>query len=114
MLGVLAITNLFPNNVDPAYAPFNRQQLAHLGKLARVEVLAEVPWRFGRWYGRGSVKNVVREETMDGLAVRHPRFVSIPGLPALNAAFLAASLVRDVRAARARADVILAAYAYPD
>ena len=50
-LRVLAVTNLFPNNVDPAWAPFNRLQLAALAQRADVEVRAVVPWRFGRYFG---------------------------------------------------------------
>ena len=42
-LRVLIVTNLFPSNVDPGFAPFNRQQFAALGQLADVEVFAVVP-----------------------------------------------------------------------
>lgn len=113
---VLAITNLFPSNVDPAYAPFNRQQFAELAKQVDLEVFGVVPWRFGRWYAAGSTKDVVRAEQIDGIPVLHPRYPPIPGLPSLNAALYAGALLPELwRRSRARRfDVLLAAYAYPD
>lgn len=117
-LRVLAVTNLFPTNVDPGYAPFNRQQFAALAEQCELEVLGVVPWRFARFYGAKSQRKVVREEIIDNVPVKHPRFLSIPGVPALNAGFLAASLLPELflrtRLRGQRWDVLLAAYAYPD
>lgn len=112
-LRVLVVTNLFPSNAAPGYAPFNRQQFAALSKLAEVEVLAVVPWRLGRSYS-GPSKDVVREEWIDGLHVLHPRFASIPGVPSLNASLLAGALAPRLVRERGRFDVILGSYAYPD
>jgi teichuronic acid biosynthesis glycosyltransferase TuaC len=113
-LRVLIVTNLFPSNSDPGYAPFNRQQFAHLGTMAEVEVLGVVPWRFGTYHAAGSSKDVLREERIDGLRVLHPRYPSIRGVPSLNATLLAASLLPRIAAKRKGYDVILASYAYPD
>lgn len=109
---VLVLTNLFPSNVDPGYAPFNRLQLGALGEIASVEVLGVVPWRFARWSARGRPEDVVKEETIEGLRVRHPRLPAIPGLPSLNAALYAGAVLAKV--GRPDADVILGSYAYPD
>jgi glycosyltransferase involved in cell wall biosynthesis len=113
---VLIATNLFPNNVDPGYAPFNRQQFSELARMADVEVLGVVPWRFGRYYGSGPQASVVGEEAIDGMHVLHPRYPTIPGVPSLNAAFYALALGPLIaRIKRRRSfDVLLAAYAYPD
>ena len=115
-LSVLAITSLFPSNVDPAYAPFNRLQFGALAKLADVSVLGVVPWRYGRWYARGSSRDVVREEIVDSLRVVHPRYPSIPGVPSLNAGLMAVALLPHVRrqVRHARPDVLLASYGYPE
>lgn len=113
-LRVLVLTNLFPSNVDPGYAPFNRQQFGPLGKLADVTVFGVVPWRFGRYYGGGSSKDVVHEEQIDNLTVIHPRYPSIPGVSSLNATLLAGSMLPELVRRRGRYDVILASYAYPD
>lgn len=113
---MLVVTGLFPSNVDPGYAPFNRLQFAALNRLADVSVVAVVPWRYGRWYARGSTAGVVHEETIDSLPVVHPRYPSIPGLPSLNAGLMTLAVLPEVlrQARRARPDVLLASYGYPD
>jgi glycosyltransferase involved in cell wall biosynthesis len=109
-LSVLILSNLFPSNADPSYAPFNRTQFGILGRHANVEVFGVVPWRIARTRpGR-----VVRRERIDGLDVLHPRLFAIPGLPSLNAALYAGSVGAELALARKRYDVILASYAYPD
>lgn len=113
-LRVLIVTNLFPSNVDPGYAPFNRQQFGPLGALADVEVLGVVPWRFGRYHAAGRAKDVVDEEVIDGLRVLHPRYPSIRGVPSLNAGLMTAALLPALAKRRRTIDVILASYAYPD
>lgn len=115
-LSVLAVTSLFPSNVDPTYAPFNRLQFGALAKFADVSVVGVVPWRYGRWYARGSSAGVVREEIVDSLRVVHPRYPSIPGVPSLNAALMAVAVLPQVarQARETRPDVLLASYGYPD
>jgi teichuronic acid biosynthesis glycosyltransferase TuaC len=109
-LSVLVLTNLFPSNLDPAYAPFNRRQFAALGERADVDVFGVVPWRFAR----AKKGTVVRRETIEGLDVLHPRLFALPGLPSLNAALYAASVGAELALRRKRYDVLLASYAYPD
>lgn len=108
------VTNLFPSNADPGYAPFNRQQFAALGRLAEVEVYGVVPWRLARYYGVGRIQDAVREERIDGLRVVHPRYPAVRGLPALNAGLMCAALLPRLRRERRRFDVILGSYVYPD
>jgi teichuronic acid biosynthesis glycosyltransferase TuaC len=110
-LRVLIVTNLFPSNVDPGFAPFNRQQFAALGQIADVEVFAVVPRRLAP---RLSRSGVVAHEVIDGLDVYHPRFVTAPGLPSLNVVSLVASLLPRLKPRRHEFDVVLASYAYPD
>lgn len=112
-LRVLVITNLFPNRADPGFAPFNRQQFQALAAYDEVRVWAVIPWRFGRSTFGGKTKDVPREEAIDGLPVRHPRYLAVPGLPGLNAGSLAARLLPRLLLGP-KPDVILAAYAYPD
>jgi glycosyltransferase involved in cell wall biosynthesis len=106
---VLIVTTLFPSNVDPGHAPFNRLQFAALARFADVKVIGVVPWR------GGSVA-LVGEETIDSLSVRHYRYLSIRGLPALNASLMTAALLpRLARSLRTEPrDVLLASYGYPD
>jgi glycosyltransferase involved in cell wall biosynthesis len=113
-LRVLVATNLYPSNVDPGFAPFNRQQFAELGKIADVEILGLVPWRLGSLPGRVNGQSLAHRETIDGLAVTHPQFLAIPGLPSLNATSIGLALARYLAPRRGRVDVLLACYAYPD
>lgn len=113
-LRVLVVTTLFPHSGNPRLAPFNRAQFAALASLAELDVLAVVPWRIGEMADRGPAP--VREEIMDAMRVTHPRYPSIPGLPALNAGLMALWLLPEARRRhRAKAyDVVLGSYAYPD
>jgi teichuronic acid biosynthesis glycosyltransferase TuaC len=115
-LSVLAVTSLFPTNVDPTYAPFNRLQFSALAKFADVSVVGVVPWRYGRWYARGSSRGVVREEIVDSLRVVHPRYPSVRGLPSLNAGLMALAILPQVarQVRETHPDVLLASYGYPD
>jgi glycosyltransferase involved in cell wall biosynthesis len=117
---VLAVTRLFPHARAPDFAPFNRQQLAALGELADVTVLGALPWfpgarLFARWSAAGRTDGVPREERIAGLRVEHPRALYVPRVGiAIGPALYAASLVPAALRHRAWADVLLAAWAYPD
>jgi glycosyltransferase involved in cell wall biosynthesis len=116
---VLAITKIFPNAVEPLSAPFNRQQLAELAELCSLEVFATIPWfpgaaAFNRWSLAGRLVGVPREETIDGLRVRHPRFLFVPRLAAASGVLYAASLLGPVLGRRGLVDAVLGTWAYPD
>jgi len=116
---VLAITRIFPNAAEPQSAPFNRLQLAALGRRCRVEVIATLPWFPGvglaaRWSAAGHLVRVPREEQIAGLPVTHPRALYVPRLHAASAALYAASLAPEVLARRGHVDVVLGTWAYPD
>jgi teichuronic acid biosynthesis glycosyltransferase TuaC len=118
-LRVLAITRIFPNAAEPQSAPFNRQQLAALGQLCRVEVLATLPWFPGvglasRWSAAGRLVQVPRREQIAGLSVEHPRAFYVPRLHGLSAGLYAASLLPEVLSRRGHIDVVLGTWAYPD
>jgi hypothetical protein len=117
---VLAITQIFPNAAEPLSAPFNRLQLAALGRLCDLEVLAAMPWFPGarlaaRWTAAGRRVGVPRHETIEGLSVTHPRVLYVPRVGrSLSAGLYAASVAREVLARRGRVDVVLGTWAYPD
>jgi teichuronic acid biosynthesis glycosyltransferase TuaC len=117
---VLVVTKIFPNAVEPLSAPFNRQQLAALGRRCAVEVLATIPWfpaagALARWSPAGALGAVPRTEQIDGLRVTHPRVLYLPRVGhALSAALYAASVLPAVLRRRGRFDVLLGSWAYPD
>jgi glycosyltransferase involved in cell wall biosynthesis len=117
---VLVMTKIFPNAAEPLSAPFNRQQIAALGRRCDVEVLAPIPWfpgagLFSRWSGAGRLTGVPPAESIDGLDVTHPRTPYLPRFGhVLSAALYGAALYPAVRRRRGRFDVLLGTWAYPD
>src|SRR5687768_16899116 len=116
---VLALTQIFPNAAEPLSAPFNRQQLAALGRLCELEVVAALPWFPGarlasRWSAAGRRLGVPRREVIDGLSVTHPRSLYVPRVRSLSGGLYLASVAREVLARRGRVDVLLGTWAYPD
>jgi glycosyltransferase involved in cell wall biosynthesis len=117
---VLIITKIFPNSVERLSSPFNRRQFAELSKLCEVEVLATIPWFPGasalrRWSPAGRLSSVPAEEQIDGMHVRHPRFVFLPKIGhGIAGPLYAASLATTSLRYRNRVDVVLGAWAYPD
>ena len=120
MLRVLAITKIFPNAAEPLSAPFNRQQFRALATRCDLRVMATLPWYPGaglmaRWSSAGKLGRVPRRETIDGIAVTHPRTLFVPRVAhgswgVLYAASIAPHLVRY----RGSVDVVLGSWAYPD
>src|SRR5262252_588517 len=117
---VLVMTKIFPNAEEPLSAPFNRQQIAALGRRCEVEVLAPIPWfpgagLFSRWSGAGRLTKVPRSDRIDGLDVTHPRTPYLPRFGHVaSAALYGAALYPELRKRRARFDVLLGTWAYPD
>lgn len=119
-MNVLAITNLYPNNIQPDRGVFNRQQFERLSRLCELSVIAPVPWAakmFGRRDQKIFPRDVVEQETINGIDVYHPRhFVT----PKTGRRFYGRwmykgikNLVREIHQ-RKPFDVIFAAWAYPD
>jgi len=117
---VLAITKIFPNAAEPLSAPFNRQQFAALAKRCDLEVMATIPWFPGaglvaRWSSAGKLATVPRHESIEGIAVSHPRTLFVPRLAhGAWGPLYAASIAPAVRRYRGKVDVVLGSWAYPD
>lgn len=114
---VLAVTNLYPNPLQPHRAPFNRHQLRLLGLRHPLRVIAPVAWTDELALARAGTGRVARAVTLDGLPVEHPRYYFPPKVArGLYGHCFAAS----VRGAFRRAvhefapDVVFAPWAYPD
>jgi glycosyltransferase involved in cell wall biosynthesis len=114
------MTKIFPNAAEPLSSPFNRKQFAALARFCEVEVLAAIPWfpgarAFRRWSHAGRLGSVPAKDFIDGLPVRHPRFVLLPKIGhGAAGALYAASLALPALARRGRVDVVLGSWAYPD
>ena len=117
---VLAITKIFPNRLEPLSAPFNRQQFAALARYCELEVLASIPWfpgarAFARWSGAGKLYGVPNHDLIEGLSVRHPRFLFVPKIGhSIAGPLYAASLGAQVLKYKNKVDIVLGSWAYPD
>ena len=117
---VLAITKIFPNAAEPLSAPFNRQQFAALARRCELEVMGTIPWFPGagllaRWSSAGKLARVPARETIDGVAVTHPRTLFLPRLAHVTwGPLYAASIAPPLARHRGKVDVVLGAWAYPD
>ena len=120
MLRVLAITKIFPNAAEPLSAPFNRQQFAALARRCHLEVMATLPWfpganLLGKWSSAGKLADVPAHETIEGIAVTHPRTLFIPRFAhGAWGPLYAASIAPRLLALRGKFDVVLGSWAYPD
>lgn len=120
MLRVLAITKIFPNAAEPLSAPFNRQQFAALATRCRLDVMGTIPWfpgagLLGKWSTAGKLASVPRHETIEGMAVHHPRTLFVPRLAHVTwGPLYAASIAPALLPYRNRVDVVLGSWAYPD
>ncbi|SEV94084.1 glycosyltransferase family 4 protein [Luteibacter sp. 329MFSha] len=107
---ILVVTNLFPTPWDPRRGAFNRQQFQRLGDRHDVDVLTAVDFR----ERAGGPKEEVR---VPGVRTDHFTFYHPPGFARfLNAFCFFACMMwqRGGELRRARYDVMLASWAYPD
>lgn len=77
---ILAISFLFPNRVMPEFGIFVLNRLKALQAYADVTVINPIPWspiheKIERYQ---KLKDIPVEDSMGGLRVYHPRFLSIP------------------------------------
>ncbi|MGH7279356.1 MAG: glycosyltransferase family 4 protein [Candidatus Rokuibacteriota bacterium] len=115
---VLVLSSTFPSAMQPNLGVFVRERMRRVAERCEVVVVAPVPWfpfngmiRGARWDAVPAV------ERQYGLAVYHPRFLSIPRyLKWLDGFLYACSLVPFLRRLRKEFpfDLIDAHFAYPD
>src|SRR6478735_8151555 len=77
---ILAITNLYPNPLQPHRGAFNRQQFRALAERHEVRVIAPIAWTDERSARRagGAALPAERRVECDGLNVAHPRYLFTP------------------------------------
>lgn len=115
---MLALTNLYPNPLQPGRAPFNRQLFRALAKTVALHIIAPIAWTDEVRCRRSSDASLGdRRTSHDGITVDYPRFL-FP--PKVLRSWYGHCLLRSVRAAFDRAmqefrpDVIYGSWAYPD
>ena len=115
-MNILALTNLYPNPLQPHRAPYNRHQFRMLGELHALRVIAPIAWT-DEFAAQGPALPAGRRVIHDGLTVDHPRYWYTPKvLRGMYGRFFAASVraVFDRVCREHRPDVVFAPWAYPD
>ncbi len=75
---ILSITSLFPNREQPNRGVFVLNRIRAMNKKADLEVIA--PVAYFPFISHNRPRNVPDVESIDGLVVYHPRFISIPAV----------------------------------
>jgi glycosyltransferase involved in cell wall biosynthesis len=114
MRRVLVLTSHHPSRRDPSRALYGYYTYRALARHAELRLLSPRPfWTRLRW-----PRELLRapRERWDEFDVEVPAFVSLPGVPALHALGMAATLAPRVAALRREFafEAILGAWAYPD
>jgi len=116
---ILALTNLYPNPLQPHRAAFNRHRFRFLGGLHEVHMIAPIAWR-DEWSLRGNGEARIpgdRRTTSDGIPVEHPRYWYTPRMfRGLYGRFYLESVRRtfDRKVRELSPDIVFATWAYPD
>ncbi len=108
---VLAISNLFPNRIEPTKAAFNRQQFRSLAELCELHVVTPVP-RLSRL-----ANSIPCQDEIEGIPVYYPRYLHIPKILRWTYGWLMfLGIFRTVRKLERekRFDAIYATWAFPD
>jgi glycosyltransferase involved in cell wall biosynthesis len=114
----MIVTTFFPHAADPQRAVFVRNLARALRRHGELGVVSPSPWapllgRLARWRRLGWR---FEDGEMDGLSVRRPRYLAVPGLQVLSGITYALALWRRLRRADVERDGLLlhAHCAFPD
>jgi len=118
---LVVFSSLFPSAQEPLAGVFVRERMFRVARVLPVTVVSPQPWfplvgLLRRWRP-GYRPPKATHESMGGIDVLRPRFLSIPGLlRRLDGFFIALAAFSAVRrlARQGRADIIDAHFAYPD
>ncbi|MFT3756861.1 MAG: glycosyltransferase [Pseudoxanthomonas sp.] len=116
---ILALTNLYPNPLQPLRAPFNRQQFRMLGQMHELRVIAPVSW-LDEWRTPHQGKARIppsRRVFNEGLVIDHPRYWYTPRiLRSCYGHFFRTSVAGSFHRALCEfsPDIVFAPWAYPD
>lgn len=122
-LRILVFTTLFPSAVRPRHGIFVATRIAHMRANADIDVrvVAPVPWfpsRAPRFGAYAQYASTPRREVVDGIAVLHPRYLTLPGIGMYSQpwslARAGAGAIDALAADGFDFDVIDAHYLYPD
>lgn len=115
---VVAITQIWPNRLEPLRTPFNVRQFAGLARRCEISVIAAVPHVPGaRLLGKperpAKLSRLPDVDVISGIETRYMRQLYVPKIVSAALPLYLASLAPHLEVVR-RADVVLGTWAYPD
>jgi glycosyltransferase involved in cell wall biosynthesis len=114
---ILAVTNLFPNPLQPRRGTFNLQQFRALAASHDVRVIAPISWTWEYFVSQTESMPQGRRVVRDGMTVDHPHYLYTPKIfRGMYGHFFLRSIRASFHAAveAMRPDVVLGCWAYPD
>jgi glycosyltransferase involved in cell wall biosynthesis len=119
---VIAITQIWPNGLEPLSSPFNAQQFEHLARTCDLSVLAAIAYfpaarhlpRPIRPPRPALLHALPDHERIRGIDTYYVRQLYVPKIGVLVAVPLYLASLAPHRARIAEADVVLGTWAYPD
>lgn len=116
---ILAITNLYPNPLQPHRAVFNRHRFRFLAQHHDTRLIAPIGWREELELGRTQQARIpsTRQVVSDGIPVSHPKYWYTPRiLRGLYGRFYLESVRRifNRMVEEFKPDIVFATWAYPD
>lgn len=114
---VVCVTNLFPDNSRPEFAPFNRQQFVHLAERHELHVVSPIPWPHRAKLALAGKTPVAPDDCAGRLRAYYPTYLYTPkALRSKYGSFYLFSIrsVFNRLANQLRPDVVYATWAYPD
>ena len=116
---VLAITQIWPNSLEPLSSAFNLQQLKELAKTCDLRVLAAVPYfpgaaRTGQPPRAALLDALPARESIHGIDTVYLRQLYLPKIGVAVAVPLYLASLAPYRAMVKECDVVLGTWAYPD
>ncbi|MGH8473305.1 MAG: glycosyltransferase, partial [Gammaproteobacteria bacterium] len=118
-MNVLVVSSMFPNRAQPVHAVFVCNRVLRIAERCNIRIINPIRWFPGAWILKkySHRRYIPRQDSMDGVTVDYPRFLSIPRfLKSLEGLFLFLSLLWLAWRLRAtfRFQLIDAHLAYPD
>lgn len=114
---VIIITNLYPNNLEPSRATYNKYQFRELSKHCELKIIAPIAWTDRVKFWLRSREKIPASRVSDGIEVSHPTYFFPPRFFRSSYGicyFLSIFFVFRRLNKRFSADVVFVTWAFPD
>jgi glycosyltransferase involved in cell wall biosynthesis len=117
VVGIIVITNLFPNPCEPFRSSFNEKQIITLSEKSKLEVIAPISWMTKRLFRKqGKLSEIKKCKKWKNIPVSYPSYYHVPGLfRGLNGLFMFLSIFRNfLKTDHKQCTVLFGTWLFPD